>query len=60
MLLAGLWQEIFYGASSSASLSAMIERCEFKTPIHVYIDAMSVLTAIRNESHKCPTEQQML
>ena len=60
MLLAGFWQEVFYGAASSASLSSMLERCAFQTPIHLYIDAMSVFTAIRNESHKCPTEQQML
>ena len=60
MLLAGFWQEVFYGATSSANLSSMLERCALQTPIHLYIDAMSVFTAIRNESHKCPTEQQML
>ena len=31
-----------------------------KVPVRLFIDAMSVFTAIRDENHKRPTEQQML
>ena len=38
----------------------MLEHCVLRVPVRFFIDAMSVFTAIRNENHKCPTEQQML
>ena len=60
MLLAGFWEEVFWGKQSAAVLTSKLESGQFRVQIWLYADAMSVFAAIAAQATKCPTEQQML